>query len=369
MRVMTVVGARPEFIQTAPVSQVLRQQHLEILVHTGQHYDVRMSQVFFEDLGVPEPDYNLGVGSGSHAQQTGQIMIRLEPIIQDEQPDWVLVYGDTNTTAAAGLVAAKLSVPLAHIEAGLRSHDRTMPEEINRVITDHLSDLLFAPTQAAVDNLQAEGLVAGVHQVGDVRVDLLADLARWDVPEPAQTRQAQGLPADGVFALVTIHRAGNTDRVERLGGIVAALNDLSLPVVLPAHPRLQKMMARHGLTFSSNVQVIEPVGFLGMMALLQACAVVLTDSGGLQKEAYLLRRPVVTVRDNTEWVETVEAGWNRLCPAVPLAIQAAVAAALDTPPVAHPDYYGSPGVSGRICTVLETTHRPMARRPVLTAER
>ena len=354
MRVMTVVGARPEFIQTAPVSKAIRRRgHTEILVHTGQHYDVNMSHVFFADLDLPEPEVHLGVGSGSHAEQTGHMMVRLEVVMQREAPDWVLVYGDTNSTVAAALTAAKLCIPLAHVEAGLRSFDRAMPEEINRVVTDHLSDILFAPTVVAVDNLKREGLAAGVRNVGDVRVDVLLGLV-----ERARDRQApllapleleQGTP----FALGTIHRPVNTDDRENLGDIVEALNTLDLPVVLPVHPRLRKMMKTYDLHFGANVRATDPVGYLDMVALLDACTIVITDSGGLQKEAYMLRRPTVTVRDTTEWVETVEAGWNRLCDTAPAALKAAVAAALQSEPPEHPAFYGTFGVSERICTVLE----------------
>ena len=358
MKVLTVVGTRPEFVQITPVSKALRQRgHVEILVHTGQHYDTNMSDVFFTDLDLPEPEVHLGVGSGSHAEQTGQIMIRAEQIMQQETPDWVLVYGDTNTTIAAGLAAAKLGLPLAHIEAGLRSFDRAMPEEINRVVIDHLSDLLFAPTQVAVENLRREGLVAGVRLVGDVRVDVLLGLV-----ERARERQDRLLAAAALrpgepFALATIHRPANTDHVDNLRNIVATLNTLNLPVVLPVHPRLRKMLGVFDLRFSENVRATDPLGYLDMIAMLDACTIVITDSGGLQKEAYMLRRPTVTVRDTTEWVETVDAGWNRLCDTAPAAFQAAVAAALEPPPAEHPDFYGTCGVGQRICDVLERERR------------
>lgn len=353
MKIMTIVGARPEFIQTAPVSRFIRRRHTEILVHTGQHYDGNMSDVFFHDLDLPEPELNLGVGSGSHAEQTGQMMIRLEEAMLREKPDWVLVYGDTNSTIAGALTAAKLHIPVAHIEAGLRSYDRTMPEEVNRVLTDHISNILFAPTQAAVDNLAREGITDGVRLVGDVRVDVLlgiVDRARERQNRLfGETRLAAGEP----FALATIHRASNTDERERLKAIVDVMSTLEIPVVLPAHPRLRKMMGKFGLRFSGNVRAIDPVGFLDMVALLDACQMVITDSGGLQKEAYMLRRPCVTVRDTTEWVETVESGWNRLCEPTPAEFRAAVAQARGEPPAEHPDFYGAPGVSERICDALD----------------
>jgi UDP-N-acetylglucosamine 2-epimerase len=353
MKIMTIVGARPEFIQTAPVSKAIRRRYAEILVHTGQHYDDNMSDVFFQDLALPEPELNLGVGSGGHAEQTGQMMMRLEEAMLREKPDWVLVYGDTNSTIAGALTAAKLHIPVAHIEAGLRSYDRTMPEEVNRVLTDHLSTMLFAPTRVAVDNLAREGITEGVRLVGDVRVDVLlgiVDKARVRQSRLlADTRLAKGES----FALATIHRASNTDDRARLKGIVEVMSTLEIPVVLPVHPRLRKMMGAFDFQFSGNVRAIEPLGFLDMVALLDACQLVITDSGGLQKEAYMLRRPCVTVRDTTEWVETVAAGWNRLCEPTPAEFKAAVTEARSTPPAEHPDFYGAPGVSERICDALE----------------
>lgn len=347
MNIMTVVGARPEFIQAAPVCKAIRQSgYTEMLVHTGQHYDYNMSDVFFAELDVPQPNYNLGVGSGSHGLQTGQMLIRLEELMQQAQPDYVLVYGDTNSTVAAAMAAAKLHIPVAHIEAGLRSYDRRMPEEINRVMTDHLSSILFAPTSIAVSNLKREGITSGVHHVGDVRVDLLAGLVAR--ARAVWSAFINDLPP--TFALATIHRASNTDDQLRLAAIVQAFNRLEIPVVLPVHPRLKKMLEVHHLAFDANVRVIEPVGFLAMIALLDACALVITDSGGLQKEAYMLRRPTITLRDTTEWMETVEAGWNRLCE--PLDLREVLYVVRKDIPEEHPDYYGAPGVSERICDVL-----------------
>lgn len=351
MKIMNIVGARPEFIQTAPVTRAIRKRHTEILVHTGQHYDDNMSAVFFSDLGIPVPELNLGVGGGSHATMTGQMLIKLEQAMQEQKPDWVLVFGDTNSTIAAALAAAKIHIPVAHIEAGLRSYDRKMPEEINRVMTDHLSTLLFPPTQVAVENLKKEGITQGVHLVGDVRVDVVMETVPRAKPRQAalfaQTKLKSGEP----FALATIHRASNTDDQQRLTNIVNAFNTLDLPVVLPVHPRLRKMMDEFGLSFSGNVRAIEPIGFLDMVALLDACTIVITDSGGLQKEAYMMKRPGVTVRDTTEWVETVTSGWNRLTE--PEAFKVAVADALRPPPAEHPDFYGAPGVCDRIVDALE----------------
>ncbi|MBL8161787.1 MAG: UDP-N-acetylglucosamine 2-epimerase (non-hydrolyzing) [Anaerolineae bacterium] len=351
MKTITIVGARPEFIQTAPFTKAIRKRHTDILVHTGQHYDDNMSAVFFSDLGIPQPELNLGVGGGSHAEMTGQMLMKLEAAFQQEKPDWVVVFGDTNSTIAGALAAAKIHIPVAHIESGLRSYDRRMPEEVNRVMTDHLSSALFAPTQAAVDNLRKEGITRGVRLVGDVRVDVVEQT----VPR-ARTRQSDlftqtGLQAGEGFALATIHRASNTDDRARLSDIVNAFNTLDLPVVLPVHPRLKKMLAEFGLSFSGNVRPVEPLGFVDMVALLDACRMVITDSGGLQKEAYMLRRPCVTVRDTTEWIETVESGWNRLTE--PGDFRAAAAAAAVPPPAEHPDFYGASGVCDRIVDALE----------------
>jgi UDP-N-acetylglucosamine 2-epimerase len=355
VKIMTIVGARPEFIQIAPVTRAIRRRHTEIMVHSGQHYDENMSSVFFSDLGIPEPDVNLGVGGGGHGQMTGQMLIKMEAAMLEYAPDWVVVFGDTNSTIAGGMAAAKLHLPVAHIEAGLRSYDRKMPEEVNRVLTDHLSTLLFAPTAAAVENLAKEGIRDGVKLVGDVRVDVVMQTVERSKARQAALLQATGLAAGEAFALATIHRASNTDDRARLTEIVSAFNTLDLPVVLPVHPRLKKMMAEFGLTFSGNVRSIEPIGFVDMVALLDACRIVVTDSGGLQKEAYMLRRPAVTVRDTTEWIETVHSGWNRLTE--PADFKAAAAAALAPPPAAHPDFYGAPGVCERIVDELEAFGR------------
>jgi UDP-GlcNAc3NAcA epimerase len=359
MKIVTVVGARPEFIMTALVSKALRQRHIEILVHTGQHYDDNMSGIFFAELDLPLPNINLEVGSGSHAEQTGQMLIRLEAVLTRERPACVIVYGDTNSTLAGSLSAAKLNIPVVHIEAGLRSFDRTMPEEVNRVLTDHMSHLLLAPTQVAVENLAREGITERVRLVGDIRVDLLQEMRGKAAARQGDILAAAELSEGIDFALATIHRASNTDEIERLRAIVETMNTLKLPVVLPIHPRLHKMMRQFGLKFTSNVHTIDPVGFLEMLALLDACRIVITDSGGLQKESYILRRPTVTVRDSTEWVETVQAGWNRLCGPYVDVFRAAVGMALQLPPAEHPDFYGSYGVSQRICQAIEADVTPL----------
>jgi len=307
MKVLSIVGARPQFIKCAPVSAALRRRCQEVLVHTGQHYDAAMSDVFFRDLGIPAPDYHLGIGSGSQGEQTGRMLAAIEGVILKEEPEMVLVYGDTNSTLAGGLAAAKVHVPVAHVEAGLRSFDRTMPEEVNRVLTDHLSTLLFCPTDTAVQNLSREGIAAGVHLTGDVMVDALQHnrrLAAGCAPMP-------GLEEGGYY-LATVHRAGNTDVEENLRSIMEGLAALDLPVVFPAHPRTVKYLAAYEIEPRENVRVVEPLPYLEMLHLLSHARAVLTDSGGVQKEAYILQVPCVTLRENTEWVETVEDGWNVL---------------------------------------------------------
>jgi UDP-GlcNAc3NAcA epimerase len=313
MRVLTVVGARPQFIKAAVVSDALRENGVsECLVHTGQHYSENMSRVFFEELRIRSPDIDLGVRADTHAGQTGQMLIALEPIMMRERPDRVLVYGDTNSTLAGALAAAKLRIPVDHVEAGLRSFNRAMPEELNRVVTDHLADLLFAPSAAAVDNLAREGIEgARVHRVGDVMYDSVLRHA-----ETALERSrivADLCLAKGAFAVATVHRAENTDDAVRLGALIAELESLAadLPVVIPAHPRLAKMMEAQGLAFR-RVRAIDPLGYLDMIALTAQARVVLTDSGGLQKEAAFLGVPCLTLREETEWVELVELGWNSI---------------------------------------------------------
>jgi len=324
MKILTVVGARPQFIKAAPVSRVLRRQHTEVLVHTGQHYDTMMSAVFFDELHIPQPDYNLGIGSGPHGAQTGAMLASIEQVLLAEQPDGVLVYGDTNSTLAGALSAAKLNIPIAHVEAGLRSFNRRMPEEINRLLTDHLARWLFCPTQTAVDNLQAEGLTNGVWQVGDVMVDALNYNLSIAQSRPGVWSRLADLSETGSYYLVTLHRPRNTDDPARLATILRALEELDWPVILPAHPRTVRAIEAAGLEVLSNVRIIPPVSYLDMLALEANACRILTDSGGVQKEAYLVGVPCVTLREETEWVETVEAGWNQLVGADPVAIRAAV---------------------------------------------
>jgi UDP-GlcNAc3NAcA epimerase len=312
MKVVTVVGARPQFIKCAPVSRELRKEHTEILVHTGQHYDYGMSDVFFEELAIPEPDYHLGVGSGNHGEQTGKMLAEIEKVLIAEKPDRVIVYGDTNSTLAGALAAAKLHVPVAHVEAGLRSFDRRMPEEINRVMTDHLSDLLFCPTPTAVENLRAEGIIEGVFLVGDVMADAL-HYNRERAERQSRILDSLGLEPKSYFVL-TVHRASNTDDREAMASILSAVGETDMPVIFPIHPRTSKCLEEHGLADSvpANVRLLEPLPYLDMLRLMVGAHRILTDSGGIQKEAYMLGVPCITLRDKTEWVETIHDGWNVL---------------------------------------------------------
>ncbi len=314
MKILTVVGARPQFIKAAPVERILAETPgvRSVLVHTGQHFDPDMSDCFFHDLDLPTPAHHLGVREGGHGAMTGRMLAALEPVMEAERPDWTLVYGDTNSTLAAALAAAKLGLPVAHVEAGLRSFNRSMPEEINRVLTDHLSALLFCPTQTAVDNLAREGIRDGIHHVGDVMYDAALHAAARARAGGDGVLGRLGL-APGGYLLATVHRAENTDDPERLEAILAHLRGQAetTPVVMPLHPRTRKAVERFGLSLA-GLEVIGPVGYPDMCRLLASCAGVLTDSGGLQKEAYFHRKPCVTLREETEWTETVEAGWNRL---------------------------------------------------------
>jgi UDP-GlcNAc3NAcA epimerase len=338
LRTLTVVGARPEFVQTAPLAREIarRPEITGGLIHTGQHYDYEMSELFFSELALPAPRHHLGVGSGSHGAQTGAILSALDDVLLDEKPDVVITHGDTNSTLAAALCAAKLGIRVAHVEAGLRSWNRAMPEELNRVVADHLADQLFCPGDAAAANLRAEGITRGVAIVGDIMRDSL-DWTMRDV-DVAAVLAANGVTRRG-YALATIHRAENTDDETRLHGILAGLGRVApgLPVILPAHPRTRPRLDALGVP--SGVSVVEPVGHPTAMALAAGAAVVLTDSGGLQKEVYWLHTPCVTLRDETEWVETVATGWNRLAGTDPDAIAGAVESSVpqDHP---HPQLYG-----------------------------
>ncbi len=310
--ILTIVGARPQFIKAAAVSRVLRKQFREVLVHTGQHYDGNMSQVFFDELEIPRPDYNLGIGSGGHGAQTGAMLAAIEGVLLKEVPDRVLVYGDTNSTLAGALAAAKLHIPVAHAEAGLRSFNRRMPEEINRVLTDHVADLLFCPSETAVAHLAKEGITSGVHLVGDVMFEALMHAATV-AKQKSDVLERLAL-APGAYALATIHRPENTDDPRRLARLMGALRDLSLkmPVLFPVHPRTRDRLPGMETDPGGDLRLLEPQGYLNMVRLEAGATVILTDSGGIQKEAYWLRVPCVTLREETEWVETVQQGWNVL---------------------------------------------------------
>jgi UDP-N-acetylglucosamine 2-epimerase (non-hydrolysing)/UDP-GlcNAc3NAcA epimerase len=310
MKILSVVGARPQFIKAAMVSRVIRATCQELLLHTGQHYDDNMSQVFFDELHLPKPEIYLGVGSGSHAQQTASILTGVEAVIASEKPDWLLVYGDTNTTLAGALAASKLQVPVAHVEAGLRSYNRAMPEEINRVLCDHVSTALFCPTETAVHNLLQEGITDGVHQVGDVMGDSLEYFLPF-ARERAEILKKINVQPKG-YALATVHRASNTDDPGNLSQLAAAFRSLDIPVVFPVHPRTRKMLEVFSISLPKNVLAIDPIGYLEMLVLEENANCILTDSGGIQKEAYWLGVRCITLRNETEWVETVERGWNVL---------------------------------------------------------
>lgn len=315
MKIATVLGARPQFIKAAAVSRAIREAGgEEFVLHTGQHYDDAMSEIFFRELSVPKPFVNLEVGSGKHGEQTGKMMVALEPVIESLRPEAVLVYGDTNSTLAGALVAAKLHIPVAHVEAGLRSFNRRMPEEVNRVVTDHLATWLFCPTHLSVSNLEAEGIRDGVEHVGDVMYDsalAFGDLVRR---QPSLCERTEDL-AGGDYVLATIHRAENTDDAERLRAIAQGLSMLarSCRVVFPMHPRTRSFMDSYSLWDElGGVEVWEPLGFLDMIAAESSASVIVTDSGGVQKEACFHQTPCVTVRPETEWIETVTSGWNTL---------------------------------------------------------
>jgi len=355
MKILTVVGARPQFIKAAPFSRVVRRAHTEVLVHTGQHYDPALSAVFFEELELPAPDHHLDVGSGPHGWQTGQMLQRLEPIVQREQPDRVVIYGDTNSTLAGALVAAKLGVPLAHVEAGLRSFVRAMPEEINRIVADRLSTYLFAPTQTAVDNLAREGITDGVTLTGDIMCDALLQNSEIAARRSRILERLSLRP--GAYALATIHRAANTDDPARLADIIDALSLLQETVILPLHPRTRAALMGTDIEVEPPVIVADPVGYLDMLELERNARVVLTDSGGVQKEAYLLGVPCVTLRDETEWVETLEGGWNVLAGADAERIVAA--ARRPRPAGSPPPLFGDGHAAERMLAALEAAPGPV----------
>jgi UDP-N-acetylglucosamine 2-epimerase len=353
MRVMTVLGARPQFIKAAPVSRMLRQGNDQFLVHTGQHYDDAMSDLFFRQLELPAPDVNLGVGSGSHGAQTGAMLQGIEAAAVEYGPDWLLVYGDTNSTLAGALVGAKLHIPVAHVEAGLRSYDRRMPEEVNRVVADHVSALLLCPTETAVANLEREGITQGVVLVGDVMLDAFQQ-------NLALAREQTTILADlglerGRYQLLTVHRAENVDGSEHLERILEGVAASERRVVFPVHPRTRAALTGRGLEAAANVMIVEPVGYLEMLVLEENADAIVTDSGGVQKEAYFAGRPCITLRDRTEWTETVDAGWNVLVGIDPRAIAEAMRSFRPEGP--RPDLFGSGDAAPRIVESLRAATR------------
>lgn len=348
MRILSVVGARPQFVKLAPIATALHGKAEHLIAHTGQHYDELMSDVFFQDLGIPAPDFNLAVGSGPHGRQTGAMLAGLEEVLEQARPDWVLVYGDTNSTLAAAVAAVKMHIPVAHLEAGLRSFNRRMPEEHNRVLTDHAADLLLAPTEVAMAHLATEGLADRSVLVGDVMTDVLY-LTR-DAVNAKQEPLPDGLVTGGYY-VSTIHRPDNTDDAGRLAAIVGQLSELDKPVLLLAHPRLRALAGEHGISLDQgSLRSIAPLAYPQLINAVQNSAGVVTDSGGLQKEAFLLRVPCTTVRPETEWVETVELGWNTLVSADLSKLGAAVSrpapAATDAAP------YGSGEAAHQVVAAL-----------------
>ncbi len=311
MKIASIVGARPQFIKLNPVSKKLRKYHDEILIHTGQHYNFELSKLFFEELGIPEPDFNLGIGSGTHGKQTGEMIIEIEKVLLEEKPDFTIVFGDTNSTLAGALASVKLQIPVGHVEAGLRSFDRSMPEEINRILTDHASDVLFIPTKTAYDNLKNEGITGELIFSGDVMYDVLSD--NIELSRKSKILEKFGIEANNYY-LATIHRQSNTDDPNNLLNIIKALSKLDKKVLFPIHPRTLKFIKKYDYmsNLGKNILLIDPVGYLDFLWLEKNAKKILTDSGGIQKEAFIFKIPCITLRENTEWIETVEDKWNVL---------------------------------------------------------
>ncbi len=352
MKIVTIVGARPQFIKAATISRLIAGHPgiQEVLVHTGQHYDANMSDIFFEELHIPKPDYHLEVGSGSHAVQTGLMLKGIEEVLLKEKPDWTMVYGDTNSTLAGALAAAKLHIPVAHVEAGLRSFNRIMPEEINRIVTDRIADLLFAPTPTAVSNLEKEGLSDITFYSGDVMYDSIL-FYQDKINKAPETYQTPGIPKQ--YLLATIHRAENTDQPENLSHILEAFRKSGKEIVWPIHPRTRKILTKN-FAPPSNLQIIDPTGYLQMLKLTMDAEKVLTDSGGLQKEAYFLGTPCITLRTETEWVETVHDGWNTIVGSDPVKIVDAIG--LPLPTAGSHSFFGKGNAAEEIINQLITRH-------------
>jgi UDP-GlcNAc3NAcA epimerase len=334
MKIITIIGARPQFIKAAVVSRAMRlrsHEITELIVHTGQHFDSNMSDIFFEELDIPKPDFHLGVGGGSHGQNTGRMLEKIEEVLLQEKPDYVLVYGDTDSTLAGTLAAVKLHIPVAHVEAGLRSFNRKMPEEINRILTDHASDVLFTPTSTALKNLNNEGIESSkIRQVGDVMYDAAL---YYGAKVEHNNSLLKDLGIDSKkYALVTLHRAENVDDKARLSSILAGLGSYKNPIIWPLHPRTKKMLESFGIAIPQNIKIIDPIGYLDMILLEKHAALIATDSGGVQKEAYFHKVPCITMRDQTEWIELVEQGANIITGADTNAIVAALDKASNVDP-------------------------------------
>jgi UDP-N-acetylglucosamine 2-epimerase len=351
MKILHIIGARPQFIKAAMVSKAWNQSGEEAILHTGQHYDENMSRLFFDELGLPEPDINLGVGSGSHAEQTSRMLTGIDNYLETETPDWVIIYGDTNSTLAGALCAAKRLIKTAHVEAGLRSFNRAMPEEINRVVSDTLANLLFCPTVQAVENLKVEGITKGVFNTGDVMADGLFFFLKA-AEEKLSFLVDLGLSRKH-YGLVTLHRGGNVDNRENLAAILKGLGQIDFPLVFPVHPRTRKMLEQFSLAVPMNVRMIEPLGYLDMLMMEKNANCILTDSGGIQKEAYLLGTRCITLRNETEWIETVTAGWNCLTGADSSKIAARF---YDFEPEGcRPDIYGDGHAADKIIEILKSS--------------
>lgn len=350
MKIIHIVGARPQFIKATMVSRAWKSSDDEYLLHTGQHYNTKMSRLFFDELKLKKPDINLGVGSGNHAEQTSKMLMGIDQSLKDIQPDHVITYGDTNSTLAGALAASKCEISLSHVEAGLRSYNRSMPEEINRLVSDHVSNLLFCPTKEAVRNLSTEGIKDGVHLVGDVMADALFSF-REIAKKKSKILEKLDLQKKK-YVLLTVHRSGNVDNEQNLSQIIDGLQRIDQTIILPIHPRTKKMVEVFGLTFPENIRVIDPVGYLDMLTLEENSECILTDSGGVQKEAYLLGVRCITLREETEWVETVNVGWNILAGANQEKISSSF---YDFNPAGdRPQIYGNGDAADKIVRVIKS---------------
>ena len=343
MKIIQLVGARPQFVKLAPISQLIRQSHKELIIHSGQHYDYLMNEVFFKQMGIPEPDYYLNIGSGSHGVQTARILEALEPVLITEKPDWLLVYGDTNTTLAGALASSKLGIRTAHVEACLRSFNKAMPEEINRIVADHLSDLLLVPTPTGMTNAKSEGLLDKARLVGDVMTDSLR--MGLEAAHASGVSSSQASP----YYLLTLHRPYNVDDPQQLVHILKSLNTLQQTILFPVHPRTSRLLDAQTRAQFEFISFLEPLGYLEFLVHMSGAEMVLTDSGGIQKEAYILKKPCVTLRTETEWLETVESGWNLLLPPQDETFPSAIRTFC--PPQEHPSLFGE-NVSREILNLI-----------------